>query len=458
MSNILIADGNRRLGNALKDYLEDEGHRVDAVTDGNSAVRILHEKYFDLLITELNLSDLNGITLLKKTKQISPATAVIVSTAYGSMDDAVKAIREGASDYITKPFSIEEMELKIEKVLEKERLTTENVLLKECIEKNYGEIIGNSREMKQIYSLIDKVAPTDAPVLILGQSGTGKELVAHEIHKRSLRADGPFVAVCCAAIAATLLESEMFGHEKGSFTGAIARKRGKLEVADGGTLFLDEIGELSIETQVKILRFLQEKEFERVGGTETIKVSVRIIAATNADLEKRIEEGLFREDLFYRINTFPITLPPLKDRKGDIPELARHFLLKYGKELHKDIGISPEAIGILNGYEWPGNVRELENVIARAAILAEGGVILPRNLKGLVKEIDQVDFEKAGKKSTLGSKMDAIESEVIIKALFDNEWNVSRAAKLLGMKRTSLQYKMRRYNIQPPRKRRRAKS
>ena len=441
MSRILVADDNEQLCNVLQRTLTKRGYQVEVAFDGVEAVDKIEGSFFDLLLTDLKMPKLDGMKVLKKAKEISPATVVIVVTAYGTVENAVEALREGAFDYVLKPFDSDELELKIKRALEQQRLSLENVLLKESVQTRFGPIIGSSSIMKEVYHLIVKVSPTNAPVLILGKSGTGKELAAREIHKRSTRADGPFIDVNCVALASGILESELFGHEKGAFTGAHARRMGKFEIANGGTLFLDEIGELSENVQVKLLRFLQEKEFQRVGGNQNIKVDVRILAATNRDLQKGISAGRFREDLYYRLNMFSITMPPLRERAEDLYELANHFVSKYNHEFHKNARIPPEVIGILKNYDWPGNVRELENVIAQSIILAEGDLLeplyLPAGLAGDVRAVGEGTLER---QTGITSQIDAIESEMIRKALEDTGWNQVKAAERLSLKRTSLQY------------------
>ena len=455
MSTILIAEDNEDLRTILSKALVKRGYTVEEAEDGEVAVRKLQKNFYNIVITDLQMPNLDGMGVLKAVKEISPVTMTIVVTAFGTVESAVEAMNAGAFDYILKPFSPDEIDIKINKALERQRLGIENSLLKEQVQTRFGTMIGSSDKMKKIYSLVDKVSPTTAPVLITGPSGTGKELVAREVHKRSPRHEGAFVAVNCVALATGILESELFGHEKGAFTGANNRRRGKFEVADGGTLFLDEIGELNEEIQVKLLRFLQEKDFQRVGGNENIKVDVRIVAATNRDLEERIKEGHFREDLYYRLNMFSIQLPLLKDRSEDLYELTNHFLAKYNKELHKNVSISPEVIGLLKNHSWPGNIRELENVIAQAVILAEKDVLEPKHLPaGLAGEMGEVSLDEDAsqeKRRGISSQLDAIESEVIRKALEEENWNQTRTAKKLGLKRTSLQYKMQKYGLQKPR-------
>jgi DNA-binding NtrC family response regulator len=447
MGKILVADDNRELCDALNRALESGGHLVDCVFDGAAAIEKFKAEIYDLLLTDLRIPEKDGMEILKAAKEVAPATAVIMMTAYGTIENAVEAMRLGAADYIIKPFSLDEIEIRARRVMEGQRLSIENEFLKETLSEKFGPMIGSCEKMQNVYSLIAKVAPTSAPVLITGQSGTGKELVAREIHQRSDRSDRQFVTVNCVTLASNLLESELFGHEKGAFTGAVSMHRGKLEVASGGTLFLDEIGELSDAVQVKLLRFLQEKEIERVGSTGTIRVDVRVIAATNRDLEARIKEGRFREDLFYRLNMVSISLPPLKDRGEDILALTKHFVVKYNLEFGRDIQISPEVMGILKQHSWPGNIRELENVIGQAVILAEGKFIELKHLPYAVAGTLMEDSISLGHGENLNEKMDAIESEIIRRALEQSEWNQSKAAKKLGVKRSSLQYKIEKYGL-----------
>jgi len=452
MSKILIADDNKELCTILYRSLKKRGYLVEVAEDGEQAVNKVNEDFFDVLVTDLRIPKVDGMEILRKTKDVSPATMVIVITAFGTVENAVEAMKEGAFDYILKPFSSDEIEIKIKHALERQRLGMENEFLRESIQTRFGPIIGSSESMKTVYKLVDKVAPTTAPVLILGRSGTGKELVAREIHKRSDRKDGPFVAVNCVALASGVLESELFGHEKGSFTGAVSRRRGKFEVADGGTLFLDEIGELSEEIQVKLLRFLQEKEFQRVGGNENVKVNVRVLAATNRNLHEEVTEGRFREDLFYRLNMFTIMLPALNERSEDLYELANHFLCKYNKELHKNLKISPEIVGVLKNHDWPGNVRELENVIAQAVILADGDMLEASHLPGGFKKAKASNGSEVSINESSGvtSQIEAIEAEMVKRALEETNWNQVKAAEKLGLKRTTLQYKMQKFGLKSP--------
>jgi len=395
----------------------------------------------------LRMPGIDGMTLLQKAKEIDPILPVIMLTAYGTVNFAVEAMKKGAADFITKPFDLKELEIKVEKVLERRDLERENRYFKEeeRIEYNLEGVIGPSQKMKPVYELIRKVAPQKVTVLIQGESGVGKELIAHAIHYRSKRQNKPFIKVFCGALAEGVLESDLFGHEKGAFTDALKRKEGRFELADKGTLFLDEIGEISPNIQTKLLRVLQEEEFERVGGIETIKVDVRIIAATNKNLEEEVEKGNFRKDLYYRLNVVPIFVPPLRERREDIPLLIQYFLKKYNGQLNKKIKMfEPAIMDLIMNYKWPGNIRELENVIQRAVVLTED------------EKIKLADFplfkEKIAIKPDLSQKnlthvLEGVERQLIEKALKETRYNQTKAAEVLGITRSSLQYKMLKYNF-----------
>lgn len=449
MSKILIADDSKELRDALSKLLIKQGHQVETAADGITAVEKVEQNFYDLLLTDVRMPKLDGLEVLKKTKSVSPETIVVVITAFGTVNNAVEAMRRGAFDYALKPFSQKEIEIKVKKALDSRVVGAEDV--KEGFAAKFDRIIGNCEDMQEVYRLIKKVAPTAAPVLVMGETGTGKELVARKIHQESERSKGPFVAVNCMALASGVLESELFGHEKGAFTGAMDRHKGKFEIADRGTLFLDEVGELTPGAQVTLLRFLQDKEFQRVGGTKDIRVDVRVIAATNKDLKKSIEKGAFREDLFYRLNMVSIALPPLRDRGEDLYELVDHFVRMYNAELHKSLNASPELIGVLKNYDWPGNVRELENVIAQAAIIAEGDSLdpehLPLAMRGYIGAFSEE--KKTTKKTGVKSQVDAVEREIIRKTLEETDWNKSKAAERMGIHRTTLQYKMKKLGISP---------
>ncbi|MBI3596830.1 MAG: sigma-54-dependent Fis family transcriptional regulator [Nitrospirae bacterium] len=449
MIRILIVEDKASMARMLRQVFKAKGYDVTVASDGLEAKTKIQSSDFHLVITDLKMPNGDGMEVLKAAKAKSAGTIVLMMTAFGTIENAVEAMRQGAFDYLLKPFSISEIELKAEKALEQQRLLAENEYLKETIRMQFGRLIGSSPAMQQVYDLIQKVAPSTAPVLILGESGTGKELVAHAIHDTSPRAGRPFIAVNCGVLSEGLIESELFGHEKGAFTGAVVQKKGRFELADGGTLFLDEIGELSPAVQVKLLRVLQEGEYERVGGHQTLRTDVRVIAATHRDLAKAIEAKSFREDLYYRINVLAIKAPPLRERPEDIPVLAAHFLQKASETMHKPVTFAPEMMALLSRYAWPGNVRELENVVERAVVLTDGPVIravdLPKEISGLSQEAAQALGDS---NLSLDSKMERLEREVIRQTLERVGWNQTQAAKILGVKRSSLQYKMKRYGLE----------
>lgn len=442
METILVVDDEKNYLVVLEALLSEEGYEVLTTPNPSEALDIINHVDLDLVITDMKMPQMDGIVLLEKIKQINPNLPVIMMTAYGTIEKAVEAMKKGAFDYITKPFENEELKLNIRKAANMYHLLKENKLLAQALYSQYqfGNIIGKSKEMRAIFELIRKVSSTKATVLITGESGTGKELVAKAIHYNSPRKNRPFVSVNCGALAETLLESELFGHERGSFTGAIGMRKGRFELAHGGTLFLDEVSEMSPALQVKLLRVLQEKEFERVGGTRTIKVDVRIIAASNQDLKESIKKGTFREDLYYRLNVVHVHLPPLRERTEDIPLLVAHFLRKYTKEMKKgDIKVSERAFHRIYEYPWPGNVRELENAIERAVVLCEQGTIeayhLPETLQDLSPGIK------------LPEALEKIEMQLIKQALVRTNYVQAKAARLLGITKSLLQYKMKKYNL-----------
>ena len=441
-TKILVVDDEAIVRESLRDWLSDVGHQVFIAEDGPHALEIIEEEKLGIVIADLVMPGMDGIELLKKAKEISPSIEVIIITAYGSIPTAIAAMREGAYDYIEKPFCPERAELLVEKLVEHQRLVEENISLHQKLEERYRfeNIIAKSAKMQQVIEVIKVVAKSNATVLIIGDSGTGKELVARAIHSQSYRKDKPFVAVSCAALPESLLESELFGHEKGAFTGAYARRKGKFEVANRGTLFLDEIGDMSANIQVHLLRVLEEKEFTRVGGNELIKVDVRVVSATNKDIKKAIADGQFREDLYYRLNVVTIDLPPLRERKEDIPLLAQHFLKKFATENQKEItGFSPEANDFLLKYEWPGNVRELENAIERAVILAKNSYIE-------VADLPQESLTLAYSAPS-GTSLAEVERERILNVLNETGGNYSEAARILGISRVTLYNKTRAYGL-----------
>jgi DNA-binding NtrC family response regulator len=455
---ILIVDDEARMQRLFEINL---GPKYEVMTagDGDQALEVVKSGDVTLLVTDLKMPGMNGMTLLQEVHRVYPDLPVVIMTAYGTVEGAVQAMKEGAVDYILKPVKMEEMELLIEKTLSVRRLQDENRSLRQELQSVYGptSIVGNHPAIQKIIQLISQVAGTKATVLVQGESGTGKEIVARAIHYQSDRAGKPFVVINCAAIPSNLLESELFGHEKGAFTGAIKTKKGRLELADQGTLFLDEIGEMPKELQVKILRVLEEQKFQRVGGTEDVEVDNRIIAATNKDLKQAVEAGVFRDDLFYRLNVFAISIPPLRERKEDIPLLIDHFLKKH-REVFKSraAGVSGEALKILADYPWPGNVRELENTLVRAMILCGSDLIQRGDLPDELgrEEIKEGSKLPAGREELKQMKKVAqqkakgeIEKRFIIEALKQGGGNVMRSAEMVGMDRRQFQNLLRKYGI-----------
>jgi two-component system NtrC family response regulator len=448
MIRILIVEDKETMRRPLVCLFSEKGHEVIEAASGAEALERFGEMEIDLVITDLQLGEIDGLQVLREIRKRAPLTPVLIITAFGSVESAVEAMRQGAFDYLLKPFSLSEIEARVERAVEQRRVLTENRYLKETLDHTMGRMVGRSERMQQVYRLIEKVAPYISPVLILGETGTGKELVARALHQSGPRKGGPFIAVNCGAIPEQLLESELFGYEKGAFTGAVTQKKGRLELAEGGTLFLDEIGELPFLLQVKLLRFLQEREIQRVGGTKTIRIDVRLIAATNRDLKTEIQEHRFREDLYYRIRVIEINLPPLRERHGDIPELAAYFLQKFSRELHKNINMHPETLDLLTLYSWPGNVREFENVIERAAVLAEGEVIKPGDLPPELQLISASEGSEDGANGLgLTERLEMLEREIIKKTLDETVGNQTQAARMLRLHRSSLQYKMRKYEL-----------
>jgi two-component system response regulator PilR (NtrC family) len=452
---ILVADDEQSMREFLDIMLKKEGYKVSLASNGEEVVKLIDNDLFDLVLMDIRMPKLDGISALKKIKSIAPETVVIMITAYASADTAIKAMKEGAYDYITKPFKVEEIKLIINNALEKKNLQKENILLKQVVRDRYhfGNIIGQSPKMMALYDLLEKVSPTKTNILIAGESGTGKELVAKAIHYNSVRKEKPFVTLNCGAIPESLIESELFGHMKGAFTDAIATKKGLFEVADEGTIFLDEISELPLLMQVKLLRVLQDKEFKRVGGTEDIRVDVRIISATNKDLEEAVKEKHFREDLFYRLNVIQIKLPPLRDRKEDIPILAGHFLKKYSEELNKNIlKTSPEALQILLNYEYPGNVRELQNIIERAVALESNQELTVHNLSSYLSEQPllrkgSLDIEIPNEGIDLEKMVEDLERTLLLKALDKTKGIKKKAAELLRINFRSMRYRLEKYGL-----------
>jgi DNA-binding NtrC family response regulator len=445
-TRILVVDDEANARTALAEMLKDEGYAAETAADGFKALGKLAEFAPHVLLTDLKMPGMDGLELLRKARDLDESIVVIVMTAFGAVDTAVAAMREGASDYLTKPLNMNELLLVLQREIERQRLRGEAGRLRAQLEERYSfeNIIGSAPVMQEIFKTVAQVSSSRASVLITGESGTGKELIAAAIHQRSPRARGPFVKLHCAALAETLLESELFGHERGSFTGAVARRDGRFFQAHKGTLFLDEVGEISPAIQVKLLRFLQEHEFERVGGNETVRVDVRIIAATNRDLKNDVASGRFREDLYYRLNVINLEMPPLRDRPSDIPLLSAHFLRKYAAENGRHLeGFTDEALERLGGYRWPGNVRELENTIERAVVLSKGLLIsaaeLPPHIVPSRTEAIRIP----------GSTLEEIENHAIKKTLEAVGGSTSRAAEMLGISVRKIQYKLHEYREAP---------
>ena len=452
METILIVDDEKNYLVVLEALLGPEGYEILTASSARDAIRLIQDSDLDLMITDMKMPGTSGMQLLEESKKIKPDLPVIMMTAYGTIEMAVEAMKKRAYDYITKPFQNEELKLTVKKALENYRLVKENRRLSQALSERYkyGNIIGKSKPMQGIYEMISKVAQSKASVLITGPSGTGKELIAKAIHYDSPRKNRPFISVNCGALTETLLESELFGHEKGAFTGALSMKKGRFELADGGTLFLDEVGDMPPPLQVKLLRVLQEMEFERVGGTKTIKVDVRVLSASNRNIKEVVAEGNFREDLFYRLNVINIEVPSLRERPEDIRLLVNHFIEKYRQDEGKEkIELSPEAWKILYSYRWPGNVRELENIIERAVVLKADRVIgqedLPPELSEKREELEVERFIPPD--APLQKTLEQIEEKLIRRALDHCDNVQSHAAEMLGITKSLIQHKMKKYNI-----------
>jgi len=450
VARILIVEDKASMADMLKAALETEGFECTVATTEKSALEHIKTSLPELVLADLKLPDGSGLEVLKATLQEDPSVPVIIMTAFGTIEIAVEAMKQGAYEFITKPFDIDHLIMLIKRAIERRDLYRENLLLKEHMAKY--EIIGKSKAMKEVMQKVHKVAPTKTTVLLLGESGTGKELVARAIHQLSPRRDKLFVPINCAAIPRELLESELFGYEKGAFTGATTRKPGKFELANGGTVFLDEISELEPSLQAKLLRVLQDHVIERIGGTTALQIDVRIIAATNADLRKRVQEGRFREDLYYRLNVFPIEIPPLRERKEDIPLLVEHFITKYSREMKiPRKKISSKAMKMLMEYDWKGNVRELENTIERAMILADTEEIKPEhiNLVGIEKEMIHNDLPMDGPlEETVKTVVRKVEKTIIKKALEKHHWNKTKVAEQLQISYKTLLTKIKEYGLE----------
>ena len=446
---LVVIDDEVNAAAALETLLREDGYEVSRAHDAKSGLALLETTDADVVLTDLRMPGMDGLELLARIKEIRPDTMVILMTAYGTVKTAVRAMKMGAEDYLGKPIDVEELEVILQKVLEKKRLLEEARVLRERVQTKYrfDNLVGESPEMLAAFKTIQQVAGSSSSVLLLGESGTGKELFAQALHQNSPRRHKPFVKVACAALPETLLESELFGHEKGSFTGALYTRAGRFEMAEGGTLFLDEIGDVSPTVQVKLLRFLEEREFERVGGNRTYKVDVRIVCATHRDLTKKLQDGTFREDLYYRLNVIEIHVPALRDRPGDIPVLAHHFLKKYADANRKSVrGFSDEALALLLRHGWPGNVRELENAIERAVVLAAEPILTPAHFPTLRRLETAAPNGSVTGVTIPGSTFAEIEREAILRTLEAVGGSTSRAAALLGISARKIQYKVKEYH------------
>ncbi len=445
---ILLVDDDKNTANGLRKILLQDGYDTDCAYTGKEALNLIATEHFDIVITDMKLPDISGFSIIEKVKKKDIDIAVVMITAFSSIQTAIDAMKKGADDYLTKPVNIEELELILKKICEKRLLILQNKELKQKLNDKYSfsGIIGNTPEVQLIFKTITEIAPTAATVLICGETGTGKELIANAIHYNSDRSDKPFITLHCASLSEGVLESELFGHEKGAFTGAISQRRGRFELANGGSLFLDEVGEMNSHVQIKLLRVLETGKFERVGGEKTLESDVRIIAATNRDLEKEINEGRFREDLYYRLNVINLKLPSLRERKEDIGLLIDNFLIKYSKRNKKDIkGITPQSAKLLDNYDWPGNVRELENAIERAVVMAKNEYIEPNDLPSNIN----VNTKKSRKETfriPSGATMKEIEKKVIIETLQTTNGSKSKAAKILGISTRKIEYKIKEWS------------
>jgi two-component system nitrogen regulation response regulator NtrX len=444
-TSVLIVDDEEGIRETLSGIFQDEGYNVISAGSGEEALKILKEQSPDLVLLDVWLPGIDGVETLQEIKKTNPELPVVIISGHGNIELAVKATRVGAYDFLEKPLSLERVLLVARRALEKRTLEMENRALKEDLTRKL-RFIGNSLKMQQLREQIDMAAKSNSRVVILGESGSGKELVAHILHENSPRAKKPFIEMNCAAIPQELIESELFGHEKGSFTGAFERKQGKFELADEGTLFLDEIGDMSLATQSKVLRIIETQEFQRVGGSKNIKVDVRIIAATNKDLREEVKKGNFREDLLFRLNVIPIIVPPLRERKEDIPELVDYFLEYFAAEYgQKPKKITPDGLGMLQAYDWPGNIRELKNVIERFVIMNPSNIITAKNI--LIGESTRSDYFAF---NTLKEARDAFEKDFIAKKLEENNWNISKTSETLDIERSNLHRKIKTYEIKTP--------
>lgn len=454
MPTILIIEDEAKMQRLLQLSITEDGFVALTASDAEAGLKLMRQDKIDLVLTDLRLPGMNGLEFLQAIKRINAAVPVVVMTAYGTVETAVEAMKGGASDYILKPFSMEEIKLIIRKELDVHTLREENRSLREALGKRYEfkNIVARSPKMQEVLATMVRVAPTNSTVLLGGESGAGKDLIARAIHQHSRRASGPFLKINSTAIPENLLESELFGYEKGAFTGAVNSKPGKFELADRGTIFLDEIGDVPPSIQVKLLRVLQEREFERPGGTKTLKVDVRLIAATNRDLRAALEEGTFREDLYYRLNVVPISIPPLREHMEDIPDLVEHFIARFEQDSAKEIrGITPAALRMLMDYHWPGNVRELENIIERAVAFSDGPLIdspdIRLDLSPSLLRSPGSGVESGGFFPPPGMSLEGFEDEIIREALRRAHGNKSQAARLLGLSRNAFRYRLARIGV-----------
>lgn len=443
--SILVVDDEEIVRDSLASWLEEDGYHVDTAPDGPAALTKLAQHAYAVLLVDLKMPGMDGLEVLAHARSLQPDVPLIIMTAYATVDTAVQAMKQGAYDYLVKPFEPEELSLMVGKLTNAQALRRENVLLRKALKRQFEfkDLVSKSPKMAAVFDLARTAARSNSTVLILGESGTGKELLARAIHAESPRQDGPFVGVSCAALTESLLESELFGHEKGAFTGAAASARGKFEIAAGGSLFLDEIGDISPKLQLDLLRVLDAREFRRVGGSQLIKTDVRILASTNRDLKRLVESGAFREDLYYRLNVIPVTLPPLRERKEDIPLLVEHFLAQFRTEMQKPLeGVSAEALGMLMAHDWPGNVRELRNVLERGAVMARGPIITPMEL-----ELASPALPAGATATDSSDSLRDVERKHIVAMLKQQNWNITRSAKALGIDRVTLYNKIKRYRI-----------
>jgi len=446
---ILVVDDDSAHRHMLQAVLSNQGYDITQAVSGEDAIASVEKGFYDLILMDVRMSRIGGIAALKKIKDISPGIPIIIMTAYASVSTAVDALKSGAYDYLTKPLDIDELNILINKALHHHQLVEENIYMKERLGDrfDFSGIIGKSRAMQELFNTLAMIAPSEATVLISGESGTGKELIANAIHHNSPRRDKPFITVNCAALPENLLESELFGHLKGAFTGADSRRKGRFHLADTGSIFLDEVGELALSTQAKILRVLQEHAFEPLGGSDTIKVNTRVIAATNKNIAEEIQKGRFREDLYYRLNVVQLAVVALRERRDDIPLLVDLFLKKYAEKNKRLIkGFSPRAMDLIMRYDWPGNVRELENVVERAVIMSRGDILTPDEFPDTLKAVNQ-EVKNGGVDIAPGMSLKEVEKQMILKTLEETGGNRTRAAEILGISRRTIQLKLKEYGV-----------